>query len=118
MIFHPQWSAEYPQVPVDKGGNWLSYPGYGQSDWAEVAEPFYAEFIIDGMRTGRSSKVVILKDIKNGFTAPMFIADLVKGVQNGEFAVEQRDDGGRLIGWWTVSKRGANYGIKAAQNVK
>lgn len=113
MVSNPEWNPHRPQMPVDKDGNWISYPGYGHLGWQEIIEPFYAEFVIDGMRTGRSSKVVILKDVKSGFSAPMFVADLVKGIQNGEFTVEQRADGGRIIGWWTGSKRGANYGIKA-----
>lgn len=109
------WNPKLPEMPVDDKGNWISYPGYGQAGWTVVHQPFYAEFIIDHMETGRSSKVVVLKDIKNGFTAPMFVADMVKGVQDGLFTVEQRADGGRLIGWWTGSKRGANYGIKAVK---
>ena len=109
----PEWNPRKPMMPVDEDGNWLSYPYVGHARWEEVPRPFYAEFRIDGMRTGRSSKVVILKDIKGGFSAPMFVVDLVKGIQNGDFTVEQRADGGRIIGWWTGSKRGANYGIKA-----
>ena len=93
----------------------MSYPGYEQAGWEAVFQPFYAEFVIDGMQTGRSSKLVILKDIGSGKKYPMFVSDLVKGVQNGDFTLEQRKDGGRLIGWWTGSKRGANYGIKAVQ---
>lgn len=109
----PKWNPNKPTMPVDQNGNWINYPGYGQHGWETVEYPFYAEFVIDGMQTGRSSKIVILKDISSGKTYPMFVADLVKGVQRGDFTLEQRKDGGRLIGYWTGSKRGANYGIKA-----
>lgn len=110
-----QWNANRPEVPVDAKGNWLSYAGYAHGNWETIHQPFYAELVVDGMRTGRSSKLVILKDITYGKTYPMFVADLVKGIQNGDFSVEPRQDGGRLIGYWTASKRGANYGIKAVR---
>ena len=105
----PDWNPHRPQMPVDKDGNWISYPTYNQVGWETVSQPFYAEFEIDGMRTGRSSKVVVLKDIHTGKTYPMFVADLVKGIQHGHFTVA----GAVISGYWTGSKRGANYGIKA-----
>lgn len=108
-----QWNPNLPEMPVDEKGNWLDWAGYTHGRWETIYQPFYAELVIDGMRTGRSSKKVILKDIKSGRTYPMFVSDLVKGVQDGDFTLQPRADGGRLIGWWTGSKRGANYGIKA-----
>jgi hypothetical protein len=103
------WNPKRPQMPVDKDGNWLNYPGYGHTAWETVEHPFYAEFEIDGIRTGRSSKIVVLKDRKTDKTYPMFVADLVKGIQHGHFTVA----GAVISGYWTGSKRGANYGIKA-----
>lgn len=111
--YEPDWNPKRPQMPVDKDGNWLDYAGYGHVGWETIHQPFYAEFEIDGMRTGRSSKKVILRDLVSGKLYPMFIADLVKGIANGEFTVVQTELGGRIMGWWTGSKRGANYGIKA-----
>lgn len=110
-----QWNANLPTVPVDDKGNWLDWVGRNHTKWETIHQPFYAELVIDGMRTGRSSKKVILKDITYGKEHPMFIADLVRGIAEGHFRVEPRADGGRLIGWWTGSKRGANYGIKAVR---
>ena len=110
----PEWNPNKPQMPVDKDGNWLSYPTYSQVGWETVYQPFFAEFEVDSMRTGRSSKVVVLRDVHTEKTYPMFVADLVKGIQNGDFSVES-GEGGRLIGYWTGSKRGANYGIKAVK---
>lgn len=107
------WNPHIPEVPVDDNGNWLSYPSYLHKGWETVPQPFYAEFEIDGMHVGRSAKNVILKDVNTGKTYPMFIADLVKGIQNGDFTIEQHAGTGRISGWWTGSKRGANYGIKA-----
>lgn len=105
----PEWNPNKPQMPVDKDGNWLSYPTYNQVGWETVYQPFFAELEIDGMRTGRSSKVVVLKERATGKFYPMFVADLVKGIQHGHFTVA----GGVISGYWTGSKRGANYGIKA-----
>lgn len=108
MRGEPEWKASKPQMPTDANGNWLNYP-YVTSLWETVEHPFYAEFEIDGMRTGRSSKIVVLKDRKTDKTYPMFVADLVKGIQHGHFTVA----GAVISGYWTGSKRGANYGIKA-----
>ena len=101
------WDAKNPEVPVDSSGNWMSYPYYGEQEWVRV-EPFFAIMEIDGMRTGRSSKVVILKDDKDKYY-PMFVADLVKGIRENTLTVRN----GKLIANWTASKRGANYGIRS-----
>lgn len=114
----PEWNPRQPQMPVDADGNWISYPGYGQKGWETVHQPFHAVMEIDGMRTGRSSKVVVLRDINTDKSYPMFVADLVRGIQSGLLGVEF-DDGsgtGKINAWWTGSKRGANYGIKAVRN--
>lgn len=29
----PEWSAHKPQMPVDKDGNWISYPDYRHVSW-------------------------------------------------------------------------------------
>lgn len=104
------WNPRRPEVPVDKNGNWMAYPGWDQEGW-EPVRPFYATMTIDGMESGRSAKRVILKD-DNGRKYPMFVADLVKGIQKGTLEVATSLDGeGLVIAWWTASKRGANYGI-------
>lgn len=107
------WNPNLPEVPVDSQGNWLSYPSYGHQQWETVFQPFYATMKIDGMRTGRSSKVVILVDVDTKKTYPMFIADLVKIIQQGAVDIISKDGEGYLTAHWTASKRGANYGIKA-----
>lgn len=109
----PVWNPKRPQMPLDKNGNWQNYGGYA-CGWETVHQPFYAEFEVDGMRTGRSSKIVVLRDRNTGRSYPMFVADLVKGIQHGDFEVSG-GDGGTISGWWTGSKRGANYGIKAVK---
>lgn len=105
------WNPKLPEMPVDKDGNWIDFPGYGQHGWEVVHAPFHAYMTIDGMRTGRSSKKVILVDDKTGKQYPMFVADLVKAIQNSTITIEA----GVLSGWWTGSKRGANYGIKPTE---
>lgn len=108
------WNPLSPEVPVDKDGNWLSYPSYGQTAW-ELVFPFYGELEILSMYHGRSAKGLNLRDVNTGKTFPMFIGDLVDALQNGTFTVDQTPEGGRLKGWWTASKRGANYGLKAVK---
>lgn len=105
----PVWDANNPQVPVDKNGNWLSYPGWGQDGWQPV-EPWFDVLEVDGMETGRSSKLVILKDAE-GHRYPMFVADLVRGIQEKSLRVHD----GKVSAIWTASKRGKNYGIKAVK---
>lgn len=102
---------------MDSKGNWMDYPGYGTHRWLKIDQPFYATMAIDGMRTGRSSKKVILIDDK-GILYPMFVADLVKGIKNGSLEVSTSTDpevGGMLTAWWTGSKMGANYGIRSVK---
>lgn len=110
----PEWNPHQPQVPVDENGNWLSYPDYFCKGWTRVY-PFHAVMVIDGMRTGRSSKVVVLKDTATDKRYPMFVADLVKGVQQGTLGVsfDEGEGVGKISAWWTASKKGANYGIKS-----
>jgi len=109
------WNPKAPEVPVDKDGNWQSYPySYGGGSWLSVV-PFEADLLVDGMQTGRSSKLVILKNADTGTKYPMFVADMVAGIADGLFEVVSSNEGGMLRGKWTASKRGANYGIKAVK---
>lgn len=108
------WNPKEPTVPVDNNGNWLSYPDYRHKGW-ELVHPFYAELEILSMYHGRSAKGLNLRDVNTGKEYPMFIGDLVDALKNGTFSVEQTEEGGRLKGWWTASKRGANYGLKAVK---
>jgi hypothetical protein len=102
---HRPWDSNAPEVPVDKNGNWISYPDY-RSEWKSVI-PWRDEFVIDHMETGRSSKIVVLRSTFTDQTYPMFIADLVKFIQDSD-----RIEDGVLSGIWTACKRGMNYGIK------
>jgi hypothetical protein len=106
------WNPKLPEMPVDDFGHWINYPTYG-CKWEVVHQPFWAVMKIDGMRTGRSSKIVILEDINTNKTYPMFVADLVKGIREGALDVKSLAGEGYLTANWTGSKRGANYGIRA-----
>lgn len=110
-----EWNPRRPQVPVDKNGNWMAYPDWRFTGWETIHQPFYAVMEIDGMETGRSAKRVILKNVDTGQKYPMFVADLVGGIKEGAFIVTvgQLQSSGKISGWWTACKRGANYGIKA-----
>lgn len=105
------WDAKNPSVPVDEDGNWLHYPDYCLAQWQTVT-PFFDALEVAGMQTGRSSKIVILKDPISGKTYPMFVADLVKGIIEKSLTI--RD--GKIAAIWTASKRGKNYGIKTVKS--
>ncbi|QNJ56923.1 hypothetical protein SEA_REINDEER_132 [Mycobacterium phage Reindeer] len=108
------------EAPFDQNGNMISYPGEITGwEWylddegnqryrairAEMTpmEPFYGEMRVVGIETGRSAKRLVLEDINTGKTYPLFVADIVKLLQ---------DAGTVLTGTWGASKRGQNYGIK------
>lgn len=114
MSSYKQWNPKLPEMPVDKDGNWVSYPVYN-GQWEVVHQPFHAVMEIEGIHSGRSAKNVILKDVATGKTYPMFVVDLVNGIQKGTLNVTSDGQGtpGNIIATWTGSKRGANYGIKA-----
>lgn len=99
------WTAENPYIPLDKDGNWMHYPRYGHSTWLRV-KPFYAEFRVEGMGSGRSAKCLLLKRTDDGITATMFISDVVDFLRRGTVS------DGVLAGYWTIAKRGTNYGVK------
>jgi hypothetical protein len=107
----PDWNPKAPEMPVDNKGNVLHYPAsYHMKDgggWVTWQMPWYAELILDGSTSGRSAKYLNLVD-DDGKNYPMFVTDLVQGIQKGTLEVS----GGKFKGWWTGSKRGANYGIK------
>lgn len=102
----PTWNAKFPEVPVDKDGNWLQYPSYQQTEWKPV-DPFHARMSVVGMYSGRSAKGIYLND-DTGKKYPMFVSDLVAALQNDGLVMED----GWMIGWWTAGKRGANYGVR------
>lgn len=109
------WNPNLPEVPVDENGNWMAYPSYSHSRWETIYLPFAATLRIKGMETGRSAKRVVLENIVSGTTYPMFIADLVKIIQEGAVEIKSVNGEGYLTALWTGSKRGANYGIKAVK---
>lgn len=64
-------------------------------------KPFEADMRVVGMETGRSAKRIILQDSKTGKTYPLFVADIVKLLQDSV-----------LSGTWEACKRGQNYGVR------
>ena len=107
------WNPKLPEVPVDNDGNWLHYPTYEHTGWETIHQPFFDRMIMGGMVTGRSAKYLILKSTTTGKDYPMFISDLLAGIQKGLLSVESVEGEGYVSAHWTGSKRGANYGIKA-----
>lgn len=103
------WNPNKPKVPVDKDGNWLSYPDHWMTHAWEEVTPFFAVMSISKLHSGRSAKHLILEDTATGKTYPMFIGDLVKGIKNCTLRVSE----GNLSAIWTGSKMGTNYGIRS-----
>lgn len=105
------WNPQLPEMPVGDNGDVLHYPERylmkNGGRWETWHNPWYGELRIDGMTNGRSAKYLNLVDA-NGRKYPMFISDLVAGINNGTLTIEA----GVLSGYWTGSKRGSNYGIK------
>lgn len=106
----PAWDRHHPQVPVDDDGNMLHYPHYRNDKW-EHLYPFYAEMKIDGMTSGRSAKYLNLRDQATGRTYPMFVSDIVAGINSGLLTIKDTV----LYAWWGAAKKGANYGIKPVE---
>lgn len=103
-------------APFDGDGNMVSYPNptwerYTDADGrprtrrvpAELTpvEPFHADMRVIGMETGRSAKRIVLQDSVTGKRYPLFVADIVKLLQDTT-----------LSGTWEACKRGQNYGIR------
>lgn len=81
-------------------------------DW-RPNEPFYLELKIAHMLRGRSAKYLVLKPFRPfepERTYPMFVADLIDVAQRQGIA-----SGGVMSGWWMVSQRGQNYGLRLAK---
>jgi hypothetical protein len=94
------------EAPFDETGNMVSWPGpsyhnrYSAVQMREVP-PFKATMKVVGMETGRSAKRVILEDQETGIRYPMFVADMVKLLEETP-----------VTATWGPAKRGQNYGLK------
>ena len=96
------------EAPFDRNGNMQSYPApNGYPAWRTTmveTPPFEATMVVVGMETGRSAKRLILRDVNTGKTYPMFVADIVKWLEDMP-----------LTATWEPCKRGQNYGIRKAR---
>lgn len=92
------------QIPfID--GNLQHYPGHSPKlEWRENCT-FSATLIFKGFQRGRSAAYAVFHLEETGQQYPMFLKDL-----GAVMLSEVR--GGKVSGWWTFCKRGANYGIK------
>jgi len=83
-----------------------------EPEWRDNV-PFHASLRIKHMMSGRSAKYLILGPVNSPLdtrTYPMFVADLV------DLAFRRGiDKGGIMSGRWMVSRRGQNYGLRAAK---
>lgn len=115
------------RAPFDDRGNLMHYPS-DQTDWTGAGrqddgtyippriyppdwrdnKPFQATLRLDGTRRGRSAAYFMWHDTE-GHTYPMFISDLDALIQSGAVIA-----GNCIAGLWMVSKRGKNFGIRAA----
>lgn len=102
--------ADY-KVPFAEDGSLLHYaetryarPADRGVEW-RPAEPFTAALTIATMHTGRSAKYTEWTDAA-GRRFPMFIADLIEMLRSADV------HRGTVDGFWTVRKRGQNYGVR------
>lgn len=104
------------EVPYLFDGSLAHYEHRGWSDGKVVQwrpnEPFHATLQIQGIRTGRSAKYLVLKAPETALDDrefPMFVADFVN------LAIDEGIPAGGIIsGRWMVRKRGKNYGLRLA----
>lgn len=83
--------------------------GYYNEDsvkWRENT-PFHAVLSIQGTQRGRSAARFTWTD-NDGHRYPMFMTDMVDTAKSGSIIR------GVCVAWWTVQKRGQNYGIRVA----
>ncbi|GAA0719330.1 hypothetical protein Drose_05655 [Dactylosporangium roseum] len=97
-------------VPYDADGNLLHYADRWQDAQWRANEPFLAVMALDGMRSGRSAKYVLLND-SSGRSYPMFVADLLDLLRRSNTGIR---DGRTEAETWIVRKRGRNYGVALA----
>lgn len=112
--------AKTYKAPFDASGNLLHYPQtryhYNREtgerweegpEWREVV-PFPAVLKYEGFARGRSAAYFLWKDA-DGRQYPMFLADMDTFLKR-EYA------NGPTMAMWIVCKRGANYGIRLAED--
>lgn len=108
------------RVPIGPDGSVLHYgdaPNVWLGDrlipldgWRDN-EPFQARLTVQGVQSGRSAKYFIWTDA-DGRTFPMFAKDMIDVLRYATV-----EHGGTVYAFWSVRKRGSNYGIAYYEEV-
>jgi len=98
------------KAPYDSDGNLAHYAGDGYMIRWRNNEPFHATLSIDGARSGRSAKYVILSSPQGGPDTPMFPMFVTELIETMRLCPLIRH--GIIDGRWIVCKRGRNYGLR------
>lgn len=84
-----------------------------KGEWRKI-EPFSGFMFFDDWERGRSAVRLWWRD-QDGHKYPMFMkdfADILHAGKIGSSAMNGKPTGSSVFGFWTVQKRGANYGIR------
>jgi hypothetical protein len=92
------------QIPFDKDGNQLSFPGYTFHEWRDNYE-FDATLTYETYGRGRSSVTFYWKD-DDGHRYTMFVSDFDDILNSVGL------HGKKVTGRWTFVKKGQDYGVK------
>lgn len=93
------------QIPFDEDGEMMSYPdSYKKITWKDNFE-FEATLEYAGYERGRSSTILIFRDIKTDKEYSMFMSDF-------DHVVPYLKDGFLYNKRFTFTKKGQNYGLK------
>jgi hypothetical protein len=96
---------QVPYTQDDMGVNhYLSYPHWNSNVIIDPL-PFKASMKITDSHRGRSAAQLVLVDIKDGETFPMFLNQAMLMLKDCTMTK------GVITGWWYFIKRGANYSI-------
>lgn len=96
------------QVPYDRYGNMIGYPGQNPPFVWRANIPFRATLRLQEVRRFVSSARAFWRDTETDARYPMLLPDL------SELLVKGTIRQGVATAWWMAEKRGKNFGIRLA----
>lgn len=110
---NPTWDPKNPVAPFTPDGSLQHFPErtyrdgtFHEPDWRDV-RPWEATLTLVSYARGRSAAYFLLQD-SAGHQYPMMLTDFTAMVMARPAPIA-----GEFSGWWTIRKRGQNYGIQA-----
>lgn len=96
------------QVPYDRYGNLIGFPGNNPPFVWRTSRPFRATLRLEEVRRFVSSARTFWRDTETDARYPMLLPDLSDFLTTGSLTQ------GVSTNWWMAHKRGRNYGIRLA----